>query len=60
MNICNGENVPKNVINALNSDEKDLFNQILHISGMNKHIQNTGNENVSGLKNRSELIINRR
>ena len=37
--------------------KKKLFNQILHISGMNKHIQHhSGDEITSKLKNRLTLI----
>jgi len=56
VNICNSQNVPKSAINNLNSDEQKLFNQILHLSGMNKFIHQTGDGIIGELKNRLELI----
>jgi hypothetical protein len=40
MNICDGKNVPKNVIDTFSDDEKALLNQVLHLSGMNNIDEN--------------------
>ena len=41
----------------MNGDRKKIFSQILHISGMNKHIQHySGDEITSKYINRLELI----
>ena len=57
MNIVSGKDVPKHIISSLSSVEKELYNQIIHISGLNKHLHHTGSDDiVKGLKNRMELI----
>ena len=57
MNILNGKDIPKNVINSLNSSEKELYNQIIHLSGLNKHLHHNGSEEIiNELKHRMELL----
>ena len=57
MNIVSGKDVPKHIISSLSSVEKELYNQIIHISGLNKHLHHTGSDDiVKGLKNRMVLI----
>ena len=56
MNLCDDKPLQKEAINSLNSREKQLYNQVLHLSGLHTNYENSGHEIIRILKRRLELI----
>lgn len=56
MNLCDDKPLQKEAINNLNSREKQLYNQVLHLSGLHTNYENSGHEIIRILKRRLELI----
>ena len=56
MNLCDDKPLQKEAINSLNPREKQLYNQVLHLSGLHTNYENSGHEIIKALKRRLELI----
>ena len=56
MKHLKNEEVKQNEYKALNSSEKELFNQLIYLAGFQKEFNHTGDKQIEDLKNRLELI----
>ena len=56
MNLIDDKPIQKEAINSLNTREKQLYNQVLYLSGLHTNYENSGHEIIRILKRRLELI----
>ena len=56
MQLLKGNKPSSHTLKQLDSHERELFDQMIYLAGLHKHIEHTGDKTIESLKHRLELL----